>query len=117
MRRETDRQPQVRHVTNLGNISTLIVSFIAIALWVVVGIMYKIDDLNEKKHYDLLSYVCTRHHDATLDSVIGNFGSLCSQMRYAWWVVVAVGVLELAAVGTVLWGVFAMKRKGTYAKI
>ncbi|KAL7940644.1 hypothetical protein V8C42DRAFT_349342 [Trichoderma barbatum] len=107
----------VRHLTNVGNIATVVVSTVAIILWLVAGILYKVDDLNKLKHYDMLSYVCTRTSDETLSRTIGNFSAMCIQMRYAWWAVIAVGLLELIALGTVVWAICAVKRKGIYAEI
>ncbi|PTB48330.1 hypothetical protein M431DRAFT_487773 [Trichoderma harzianum CBS 226.95] len=78
----------VRHVTKVGNIATVIVSTIAIILWLTAGILYKVDDLNELEHYDMLSY-----------------------MRYAWWAVIVVGVLELTALGTVVWAICTPKKR------
>ncbi|KAM5347383.1 hypothetical protein ACJ41O_010388 [Fusarium nematophilum] len=107
----------VRHLTNLGNLSTVIVSTAAVVLWVVVGIWYKMDDMNSKKHYDMLSYICTRHQGSELASKVGNFGALCLHMRYAWWALVAVAALELIAIGTVVWAIWAMRRAAAYSKL
>ncbi|KAL6797957.1 hypothetical protein J3E68DRAFT_448945 [Trichoderma sp. SZMC 28012] len=94
-----------RHITKVGNTATVIVSTIAIILWLTAGILYKVDGLNELEHYDMLSYVCTRTSDDTLTHTAGNFSAMCIQMRYAWWAVVVVGVLELTALGTVIWAI------------
>ncbi|KAH7108984.1 hypothetical protein B0J13DRAFT_534855 [Dactylonectria estremocensis] len=107
----------VRRVTSVGNILTMIVSTVAIILWLGVGTWYKIGDMNAKKHYDMLSYVCTRHRDSNLTKKVADFGVLCSGMRYSWWAVVAVASLELIAIGTVAWGVWASGRRGAYSKI
>ncbi|KAL6791493.1 hypothetical protein GGI42DRAFT_364855 [Trichoderma sp. SZMC 28013] len=60
----------VRHVTKVGNIATVIVSTIAIILWLTAGILYKVDDLNELEHYDMLSYIYTRTSDDTLTRIV-----------------------------------------------
>ncbi|KAF4469862.1 hypothetical protein FALBO_3242 [Fusarium albosuccineum] len=103
---------RVRHLTNVGNVATVVVSTVAIILWVAVGVWYKVDDLNARKHYDMLSYVCARHKSVKLTSKIGNFGALCSQMRYVWWALVVVASLELIAIGTVVWAIWAKRRGG-----
>ncbi|KAJ3543980.1 hypothetical protein NM208_g3291 [Fusarium decemcellulare] len=108
---------KVRHLTSVGNVATVVVSTMAIILWVAVGVWYKVDDLNARKHYDMLSYVCARHKSAKLTSKIGNFGALCSQMRYAWWALVVVASLELIAIGTVVWAMWAKRRGGAYSKL
>jgi hypothetical protein len=110
---------QVRRITNLGNIATLIVSLIGLALWIAAAVLYKIDDMNQDEHYDMLSYTCARRHDEVLDRAIGNLGTLCLQMRYAWWAAVVVGVLEIAAIITVAWGMWSSRRavKGSYTKL
>lgn len=60
----------MRHVTKVGNIATVIVSTIAIILWLTAGILYKVDDLNELEHYDMLSYIYTRTSDDTLTRIV-----------------------------------------------
>ncbi|KAJ4855581.1 hypothetical protein T069G_08949 [Trichoderma breve] len=108
---------RVRHVTKVGNIATVIVSTIAIILWLTAGILYKVDDLNELEHYDMPSYVCTRTSDDTLTHTVGSFSAMCIQMRYAWWAVVVVGVLELTAPGIVIWAICTPRKRGVYAEI
>ncbi|KAK5048296.1 hypothetical protein LTR84_005966 [Exophiala bonariae] len=108
----------VRRLTPTSNILTMAVSAVALALWIAVAILYKADDLNPAEHWDMLSFTCGRRHDAALDAAIGNLGSLCLQMRYAWWVTIAVGLLELVALGTVVWawwsGRWSRGDKGAY---
>ena len=60
-----------------------------------MAVYYKVDDLDPSKQWDLLSFTCGRRHDSALDRAIGNLGSLCLQMRYAWWGALAIGVLEV----------------------
>jgi hypothetical protein len=88
----------------------MMVSTVALALWIAVAILYKVDDLNPSKHWDMLSFTCGRKHDAALDAAIGNLGSLCHQMRYAWWVTITVGLLELVALGSVVWAWWSRRR-------
>ena len=52
----------------------------------------------------MLSFTCARRHDIALDKAIGNLGSLCLQMRYAWWGALAVGALEVLALIVIVWG-------------
>ncbi|KAH8674564.1 hypothetical protein BGZ60DRAFT_429559 [Tricladium varicosporioides] len=107
----------VRKITSFGNIATAMVSIIGFALWVAAAIYYKVDDLNEKARYDMLSFTCARRHDDTIDKAIGNLGSLCLQMRYAWIAALVIAVLELAAILTIFWGVWKSRSSTSYSKI
>ncbi|KIX02083.1 uncharacterized protein Z518_08022 [Rhinocladiella mackenziei CBS 650.93] len=107
----------VRRITTVSTILTLITSVIAIGLWIAVAVLYKVDDLNENERYDMLSYTCARRHDATLDQAIGDLGSMCYQMRYAWWAALAVGLLEIVAVGVFLYGLVATRRYRSYTQL
>ena len=91
-----------------------LISAVGVILWLGVGVYYKADDHNAKKKLDMISYVCGSRQDRAIDQEIG---ALCVPMRYVWWAVLIVGVLELATMGTVTWGVIALRRKGTYSKI
>lgn len=108
---------QIRHITNVGNIFTLVVSSICIVLWIVVAIVYKVDDLKPEEHWDLLSFTCARRH--ALNEGTANLHTLCYQMRYAWWGALALGLLEIGAVATLILGWYSLRgaRKGKYARM
>ncbi|KAL6699322.1 hypothetical protein J3F84DRAFT_392800 [Trichoderma pleuroticola] len=93
--------PHCYFLIYLGNISTIIISTVTIILWLAAGLLYKVDDLNELEYYDMLPDVCTRTSDYTLTRT----------MRYAWWAVIVVGVLELTALGTVVWAICTPKER------
>ncbi|KAK5056584.1 hypothetical protein LTR84_012116 [Exophiala bonariae] len=106
----------VRHITNVGNMFTLVVSSICLILWIVVAIVYKVDDLKPEEHWDLLSFACSRRHALT-DSP-ANLHSMCTQMRYAWWGALAIGLLEIGAVATLVLGYGILRKsKGVYARV
>ncbi|KAH6670501.1 hypothetical protein B0J14DRAFT_596384 [Halenospora varia] len=107
----------VRKITSFGNIATTTVSVIGFALWVAAAIYYKVDDLNEKARYDMLSFTCARRQDGILDKAIGNLGGLCLQMRYAWIAALVIAVLELTAILTIFWGVWRSRSFSSYSKI
>ncbi|PNP43002.1 hypothetical protein THARTR1_11155 [Trichoderma harzianum] len=69
--------PEVHYITKVGNISTVIVSTVAIILWLAAGLLYKVDDLNELEYYDMLPDVCTRTSEYTLTRTVGNFSAMC----------------------------------------
>lgn len=108
---------QIRHITNVGNIFTLVVSSICIVLWIAVAIVYKVDDLKPEEHWDLLSFTCARRH--ALNEGTANLHTLCYQMRYAWWGALALGLLEIGAVATLVLGWYSLRgaRKGKYARM
>lgn len=108
--------PQVRHITNVGNMFTLVVSSICLVLWIVVAIVYKVDDLKPEEHWDLLSFTCSRRH--ALSEGPANLHSICIQMRYAWWGALVIGLLEIGAVATLVLGWYTLRKtKGVYARV
>ncbi|KAF2815710.1 uncharacterized protein BDZ99DRAFT_565650 [Mytilinidion resinicola] len=92
----------VRRITKVGNVVTVLFAAFGIAVWVAAAVYFKVDDLDKTKHYDFLSYTCARRHDKALDNAVGNLGSLCGQMRAAWWGALAEGVLEIVSLATVV---------------
>ncbi|KAF2787717.1 hypothetical protein K505DRAFT_257088 [Melanomma pulvis-pyrius CBS 109.77] len=99
----------MRQITNISNLATALVCMIGVALWLGVGAYYKSDDI-------LVSYTCGLSN-ATKVSKTVNMRALCIEMRYAWWIILVLGTLELASAGTVSWAMWAAKRKGTYSRI
>lgn len=110
-------RPQVRHINTLGNVSTTIVSTICIALWIAVLAYYRVVDVDASSKHDLLTFTCLHQKNTHIFQVTGNMHSLCLQMRYSWWGAVAVGVLEVGALVTVVWGWMVMKKEGSYVEI
>ncbi|KAF2249993.1 hypothetical protein BU26DRAFT_294038 [Trematosphaeria pertusa] len=109
--------PAVRHINTLGNVSTTIVSTICIALWIAVLAYYRVVDVDASSKHDLLTFTCLHQKNTHIFQVTGNMHSLCLQMRYSWWGAVAVGVLEVGALVTVVWGWMVMKKEGSYVEI
>jgi len=103
-------------LTNVGNVFTLVVSSICLVLWIVLAILYKVDDLKPEEHWDLLSFTCARRH--ALNQGTANLHAICYQMRYAWWGALVVGLLEVAAVATLVLGWYTLRKaKGVYARV
>jgi hypothetical protein len=95
---------------------TLIVSSICLVLWIVLAILYKVDDLKPEEHWDLLSYTCARRH--ALNEGTANLHALCYQMRYAWWGALVIGLLEIGALATLVLGWYTLRKsKGAYARV
>jgi hypothetical protein len=72
--------------------------------------------MNAKEHMDITSYACAHKKFPILKAAVGNMEIMCGELRYAWWAVTMVGVLELASLATVGWSVMAM-RKGSYVRM
>ncbi|KAF2265881.1 hypothetical protein CC78DRAFT_542850 [Lojkania enalia] len=82
----------VRRMTKAGNIMTMIVSSIGLALWVAVTVYYGTWDTKETNR-DLLSWTC-KHSTPEYDYNNIDFKETCLEMRFAFWAAVALAVME-----------------------
>ncbi|KAF2448106.1 hypothetical protein P171DRAFT_428229 [Karstenula rhodostoma CBS 690.94] len=106
---------RVRRMTKTGNIATITISAVCLALWIATTAYYASWD-TEETHWDLMSWSCKhRAPDASYNHV--NYGEICIEMRFAFWA--AVGLAGLEFVNLMLFVVWYVKtrRARKYARL
>ncbi|KAJ4293994.1 hypothetical protein N0V90_007683 [Kalmusia sp. IMI 367209] len=106
---------KVRRMTKTGNIATIFISIVCLALWAAVTAYYASWDTKET-HWDLMSWSC-KHREAQPNYNHVNYGEICTEMRFAFWAAVSLGVLEL--INLLLFTVWLFKTRSArkYAKL
>jgi len=80
----------VRHMTKVGNVATVVVSTVSLAIWVGITVYYGIWDTKETK-FDLLSWTC-KHSEYEYKEI--DFSEICMEMRFSFWSAVGLAALE-----------------------
>lgn len=107
---------QGRHVSSFSNLLTSVICLISVSLWAAAGFYHRFGELTGNTPSDVMTYVCSDDlHPLVIDRM-GSATVLCKEIRYAWWAVLTVVILEISVVATVAWGMLAM-RKGAYARV
>ncbi|KAJ4983354.1 hypothetical protein SVAN01_11139 [Stagonosporopsis vannaccii] len=103
----------VRRMTKVGNISTIVVSSLSLALWIAVTAWYGTWDTSET-HYDLLSWTCT-HRNREYQEF--DFNETCVETRFAFWAGVGLAGLEALNLAIfVIWWLRTRRSRG-YSKV
>ncbi|KAF1968470.1 hypothetical protein BU23DRAFT_480106 [Bimuria novae-zelandiae CBS 107.79] len=106
---------KVRRMTKTGNIATIIISTVCLALWVATTAYYASWDTKET-HWDLMSWAC-KHAKAEARYNHVNYGEVCTEMRFAFWAAVALAALEFVNLLLFVVWYFKTRTARKYAKL
>ena len=99
----------MKKVTTLSNLVTALVSMIGVGLWLGMGAWYKSNN-------PLQYYTCGLRNNKVVGRKV-NMGSLCIELKYAFYVMLVMGIVELLSSLTVSWAMIAARRKAKYSRV
>jgi hypothetical protein len=108
---------QIRYVTIMSNVLTSFVCFVCFILWAVVGLYHILDGIKGRAHMDLMVYVCGEEIQPLAVRGLVNARIMCGELRYAWWAVLSMILVEAIVFVTVGWAFCAGRRKGVYIRV
>lgn len=101
-------------MTNVGNLTTIVVSSACLAIWIGVTAWYGTWD-SKNTNWDLMSWSCT-HQGPKFDYEEIDFEDFCTEFRFAFWAGVGLAIMEaLNLIIFVVWWLKARHSQGYHA--